>query len=326
MKIILAGGTGQVGTFLANAFHQLKHEVVVFSRSPKTELWKTVSWSNDASDEWANEINDSDVVFNLAGKSVNCRYNKENQLKIIESRTHTTSAIGKAIEQSTNPPKLWINAGTATIYTHRYDAPNDEFTGEVGIQEGFPKTWDFSIEVAEKWEAAVNQFNLPKTRKVIARMAMVMGSGKESVFDVLAGLTKKGLGGTQGNGKQYVSWIHELDLFRAIQWVINNEDLDGPVNFCSPQPLPNKDFMKIVRDTMSMPIGLPAANWMLEIGAVFLQTETELILKSRRVTPGKLEKNGFKFTYPGWKEAAREIRQRHVLDVGFQPEMLESLD
>lgn len=323
MKIIIAGGTGQVGTFLASAFHHLQHEVVILSRSARSDPWKTVVWSNYPTDAWADEINGADVVINLAGKSVNCRYNKENRRQIIESRTKTTTAIGQAIQKATKPPKFWLNAGTATIYSHRYDAPNDEFTGLLGDEGNFPDSWKFSIDVAEQWEAAVNQFELASTRTVIARMGMVMGSGKESVFDVLVGLAKKGLGGTLGNGKQYMSWIHELDFLRAVQWLIESENLSGPINFCAPQPIPNREFMKVVRDTIGVSIGLPAANWMLEIGCFFLRTETELLLKSRRVIPGKLEKDGFKFLYPNWTDAAEEIRQRHEKNIGFQPEMLD---
>ena len=324
MKIIIAGGTGQVGRFLASAFQHLEHEVVILSRSPRSDPWKTVIWSNDSTDAWGEEIDGADVVINLAGRSVNCRYNPKNRRQIIESRTKTTTAIGQAIQNAAKPPKLWLNAGTATIYSHRYDAPNDEFTGVLGDDGNFPDSWRFSIDVAEQWEAAVNQFKLSSTRTVIARMAMVMGSGKKSVFDVLVGLAGKGLGGTLGNGKQYMSWIHELDFLRAVQWLIERENLSGPVNFCSPQPMPNKEFMKVVRDTVRAPIGLPAANWMLEIGAFFLRTETELMLKSRRVIPGKLEKDGFKFLYPHWTDAAQEISERHARNIGFQPEMLES--
>jgi uncharacterized protein (TIGR01777 family) len=322
MKIILAGGSGQVGTFVANAFHSKGDEVVVLSRSQSKQAWKTVTWDAINQGDWSTEIQDAEVVINLAGRSVNCRYNPENRRQILESRTLSTLAIGKAIEDAPDPPRLWINASTATIYTHRFDATNDEFTGLVGVEEAMPDTWKFSYDVGVQWEDAMERYSLPRTRKIKARMAMVMGSGKDSVFDVLTGLASKGLGGTLGNGKQYVSWIHEVDFLRAIQWLIEKDTLAGPVNFCSPNPIPNKEFMKIIRKVTKMPFGLPALNWMLEIGAIFLQTETELLLKSRRVIPGKLLKDGFQFKYPEWKVAAEEIRKRQQLEIGFEPQML----
>ena len=325
MKIILAGGTGQVGKFLAEAFQTQGHEVVVISRSQGTNPWKNVQWDGLNLGDWSKEVDDSDVVINLAGRSVNCRYNEENQRQILESRTQTTRLIGQAIEAAASPPELWINASTATIYSHRYDSPNDDITGIHGLADpDLPETWKFSVQVADAWEAAMDESKLPSTRKIKARMSMVMGSGKGSVFDVFAGLALKGLGGSLGDGKQYVSWIHELDFLRAVEWMIHNRELAGALNVCSPNPIPNHEFMRDLRMSVGAKFGLPATKWMLEIGAFFLKTETELLLKSRRVVPQRLLDDGFTFRYPNWNEAAMEIRGRHIKGIGFCPEMLPS--
>jgi len=322
MKIILTGGTGQVGKFLAEAFLAQNHEVVVISRSPVPSPWKTVQWDGLNLGDWAGEMDGVDVVLNLAGRSVNCRYNKENQRQILESRTNTTRLVGKAIEAAAAPPELWINASTATIYSHRYDSPNDDITGIHGLNDSnLPGIWKFSVRVADAWEGAMDESNLPSTRTIKARMSMVMGSGKGSVFDVFTGLALKGLGGSLGDGKQYVAWIHELDFLRAVEWMIKNKQLSGAINVCSPNPIPNHEFMSELRKAVGAKFGLPATKWMLEIGAFFLKTETELLLKSRRVVPQRLLDDGFTFQYPNWGEAAREIRERHKKGIGFSPEM-----
>jgi uncharacterized protein (TIGR01777 family) len=308
MKIVIPGGSGQLGTLLARAFQAKGHEIVVLSRHPEVAPWRVVAWDARTLGEWSNEIDGSDVVINLVGRSVNCRYNARNRREIIDSRVESTTVIGRAIQQSSRPPKIWLQAATATIYAHRYDAPNDEANGIIGGDElGVPETWRFSIEVARAWEQAINESSLPSTRKVILRSAMVMSPDSGGVFDVLLGLVRKGLGGRAGDGRQFVSWIHEADFIRALEWLIDHDEVVGPINLASPHPLPNDEFMKELRQVSGTKIGLPATRWMLEIGAVFLKTETELILKSRRVIPGRLLQEGFEFQFPEWKEAAREL-------------------
>ncbi len=210
-----------------------------------------------------------------------------------------------------NPPKLWLQSSTATIYGHRFDAPNDELTGIIGGGEkDAPDTWNFSIDVAKNWEKTANDFDLPNTRLVLMRSAMTMSPDKDGIFDVMLGLVKKGLGGTAGNGRQYISWVHDSDFIRAVDWLITHEELSGAINISSPNPLPNKEFMRIFREAWGTKIGLPATNLMLEIGAIFMQTETELILKSRRVVPTRLLESGFKFEFPNWEDAARDLCER----------------
>ena len=311
MKIIIPGGTGQVGTLLARAFHQDNHEIVLLSRRLEKSVGRVVQWDAETVGDWAAEFENADVVINLAGRSVNCRYTPENRRQIIESRVKSTRAVGEAIAQAKNPPRIWLQASTATIYAHRFDAPNDELTGIVGGNEpDAPDTWNFSIEVAESWERAANTIETARTRKVLLRSAMVMSPDREGIFDVMLGLVRKGLGGTSGTGKQYLSWIHDRDFVRSIRWLIEREEFSGAVNIAAPNPLPNRDFMRILREAWGTKIGLPATEWMLEIGAILMQTETELVLKSRRVTPMRLLESGFEFEFSTWENAAADLCRR----------------
>ena len=308
MKIVLPGGSGQVGTLLARAFHKEGHEVVVLSRKLYPAPWRVALWDAKTAGEWASEMDGADAVINLAGRSVNCRYTLENRRLIKESRVLSTQAVGQAIALAKHPPRVWLQSSTATIYAHRYDAPNDELTGMLGgLEPDVPETWRFSIEVAKSWEQAVDDANTPRTRKVKLRTAMVMDSDPGGVFDVLLGLVRHGLGGTEGNGRQYLSWIHGEDFVRAIYWILEREHLDGAINLSSPNPLPNAEFLHVLRDAWGMPLGLPAPEWLLEIGTFLLRTETELVLKSRRVVPTRLLQDGFAFQFPGWPEAAQEL-------------------
>jgi uncharacterized protein (TIGR01777 family) len=204
---------------------------------------------------------------------------------------------------------------TATIYAHRYDAPNDEASGILGGSESnAPDTWQFSIDVAKSWERVVDEATLPQTRKVKMRAAMVMSPDDGGVFEMLLRLVRYGLGGHAGNGRQYVSWIHHEDFVRAVYWLIGHNNLEGAINIASPNPLPNAEFMRALRAAWGIKFGLPATEWMLEFGAFFLRTETELILKSRRVIPGRLLASGFTFLFPDWSKAADDLcrRQREM--------------
>ena len=323
MKIVIPGGSGQVGQMLARHYLAGGHEVVILSRSrshlPVTEKLRTVLWDANSLGDWQTEVDGADVVVNLAGKSVNCRYHATNRRSVIDSRVNSTRAIGRAIQQAEVPPRVWLQASTATIYAHRYDAPNDDLTGIIGGEEPrAPDTWRFSIDVAKSWEHAASEFQLPQTRQVLLRSAMTMSPDRGGVFDVLLGLVRKGLGGASDDGRQFVSWIHEVDFVRALDWLIEHEELSGPVNLASPEPLPNAEFMRTLRQAWGTSIGLPASRWMLEIGALFLRTETELILKSRRVVPTRLLDSGFTFRYIDWAAAARELvaRWRAVRKLG----------
>jgi uncharacterized protein (TIGR01777 family) len=308
MKIVLPGGTGQVGTALARAFVRDGHEVVVLSRKPEKADWRAVEWDAETLGPWAQEIDGADVVINLAGRNVNCRYTPENRRLIKESRVNSAKVVGEAIAKAADPPRVWLQMSTATIYAHRLDAPNDDITGIIGGHEpDAPDTWNFSIDVAASWERAAEEAATPNTRKVMMRAAMVMGPGKDGIFDTLLGLVKIGLGGTAASGRQYISWIHEQDFIRSVYWLIEHEELSGAVNLASPNPLPNKEFMRVLRKARGIKIGLPAAEFMLAIGAFFMRSETELILKSRRVVPKRLTDSGFTFDFPDWEGAAADL-------------------
>lgn len=308
MKIIIPGGSGQVGTVLAREFHASGHEVVVLSRKPGQALWRTVAWDGETLGAWVSEFEGADAVINLAGQSVNCRYTEENRKIITDSRLKSTKVVGDAIGQAWKSPRVWLQASTATIYAHRYDAANDEAAGIIGGSEpNAPETWRFSIEVATEWERALKDSPTPQTRRVAMRSAIVMNPDPGSAFDTILRLVKFGLGGQAGDGRQYMSWIHGRDFARAVLWLIEHEELEGPVNLAAPNPLPNAEFMRVLRSAWGMPFGMPASEWMLELGAFVLQSETELILKSRRVVPAKLRQSGFTFQFPTWPEAAREL-------------------
>jgi uncharacterized protein len=310
MRIVLPGGSGQVGTILARAFVAAGHDVTVLSRQPAAAPWRTVAWDARTLGPWLDTVDGADVVINLAGRSVNCRYTPANRAAIIDSRVDSTRIVGEAIAGVSAPPRVWLQASTATIYSHRYDAPNDDVTGIIGGNEpNVPETWRFSIDVAKKWEAAATERPLPRTRTVLLRSALTLSPDREGVFDVLLGLVRVGLGGTNSNGRQYISWIHETDFVRAVQWCIDR-DLHGPVNLSAPTPVPNAEFMRSLRQAWGISIGLPATEWMLEFGAIALRTETELILKSRRVVPTRLLQDGFVFQYADWRSAADELCTR----------------
>jgi uncharacterized protein (TIGR01777 family) len=311
MKIVIPGGSGQVGTLLARAFHASGHDVVVLSRTVKAAPWRVVAWDGESLGPWAREIDDADVVINLAGRSVNCRYTAKRRREIMDSRVKSTRVVGQAIAQVSRPPRVWLQASTATIYAQRYDAANDEATGVLGgLKRDAPDTWRFSIEVAKAWEQAAREAATPLTRLVLLRSAIVQSPDRGGAFDTLLGLVRIGLGGTIGDGRQYMSWIHDRDFIRALQWLIEHEGLSGPVNLTSPYPLPNAEFMAALRAAWGMRLGLPAARWMLEIGTFLLRTESELVLKSRRVVPGKLLDSGFEFQFLHWTQAAQDLCER----------------
>jgi uncharacterized protein len=310
MKIVIPGGSGQLGTILARELIAQNHQVIVLSRKPFLAPWPVFLWDAKNLGGWQASFDNADVVINLAGRSVNCRYSQENRRQILNSRVDATRVVGKAISNASTPPRVWLQASTATIYSHRFDSPNDDIRGLLGGDEpNVPDTWKFSIDVASAWEQAAEELDLPGTRRVLMRAAMTMSPEPDGVFAVLVGLVKRGLGGTNGDGRQYVSWIHEFDFIRSVFWLIDH-DLSGPVNLSSPNPLPNADFMRILRNVAKIPIGLPATRWMLELGAILLKTETELILKSRRVVPSRLLASGFKFQFPTWEQAAEDLMIR----------------
>jgi uncharacterized protein (TIGR01777 family) len=314
MKIIIPGGSGQVGQMLVRAFLRRGDECVVLTRTPAgislapdSDGARTVVWDGKTLGPWADEIDGADVVINLAGRSVNCRYHTRNLAAMMSSRVDSTRIVGVAIAAAKNPPRVWLQASTATIYAHRFDAANDEETGKIGGDEpDVPALWARSIAIARAWEAELAAADTPSTRKVALRSAMTMSPDRGGVFSVLARLCRMGLG-RQGDGRQFVSWIHEEDFVAAVDFLIAREDLAGAFNLCAPEPVTNRGFMKALREALGSRIAIPVPRWAMEIGAFFMRTETELVLKSRRVVPTRLLKAGFVFRHPHWPEAAKDL-------------------
>jgi uncharacterized protein (TIGR01777 family) len=309
-RIVLAGGSGFLGQALAKSSRQAGYQVVVLTRSPssrESEI-EQVRWDGETPGDWTAEIDGARAVVNLAGRSVDCRYHARNRWEILQSRVRSTRVLGEAIAKCRQPPPVWLNSSTATIYRHSFDQPMDEATGEIGAT---PEVKDaFSVEVARAWEQALADADTPATRKVALRTAMVLGAGANSVLPVLRRLSRLGLGGAMAGGRQFVSWIHEEDFCRAVHWLIERDEISGPVNVAAPNPVTNRELMETVRRVCRAPFGLPASRWMLEIGALFLRTETELIIKSRRAVPGRLLAAGFDFRFPNLEPAVRDILQR----------------
>jgi uncharacterized protein (TIGR01777 family) len=318
MKFVIPGGTGQVGTVLERALRVAGHDVVVLTRRPARD--HEVQWDGKTLGPWTEAVDGSDVVINLAGRSVSCRYTPANLKAMMDSRVDSARVVGEAIAGAVRPPRLWLQMSTATVYAHRFDAPHDEATGVVGGTEpDVPDYWAYSVEIAERWERAQEEADTPHTRKVALRSAMVMSPDRGGVFDVLRTMVRLGLGGPVAGGAQYVSWIHEDDFVRAVEFLVDRDDLAGPVNLAAPGPLPHRAFMRDLRAAQGMPVGLPATRWMAEIGAFVLRSDTELLLKSRRVVPGRLREAGFAFEYPQWSDAARDLVRRARTGTGRVP-------
>ncbi|MFT5290820.1 MAG: hypothetical protein ACI8QS_003025 [Planctomycetota bacterium] len=318
-KIVIPGGSGRLGRILAGAFRERGDEVVVLTRRPVSERAvesrredllpiREVHWDGRSRGSWEGEIDGADAVLNLAGRCVDCRYNKHNLEQMLHSRVDSTRAVGRAIERSIRPPGLWLQMSTATIYAHRMDAPNDEATGVIGgFESGVPGYWRTSVNIALEWERAQAEAHVPGTRRIALRSAMVMSSQPGGAFLIFKRLARLRLGGSIAGGRAFMSWIHERDFVRAIQFLMEHRELEGAINLAAPEPLPQAEFMAALRDSMGIRIGLPATRAMVHLGASILGSDPELILKSRRVIPGTLLAAGFAFDFPSWGQAARDL-------------------
>lgn len=316
MKIVIPGGTGQMGRVLVPALIEHGHDVIVLSRAARSDREghtggaRHVAWDGRTLGPWAAEIDGADAVIGLAGRSVDCRYDKTNLTAMLVSRIDSTHVTGEAVAAASRPPRVWLQTSTATIYAHRFDAANDEATGRIGGTEpDVPAYWRYSIEIARAWERELFTAPTPSTRRVALRAAILMSPHPGGVFSILSRMARLGLGGSIAGGRQYMSWIHARDLARAVEWLLEN-DVEGPVNVAAPEPLPQADFMRALRTAVGAPLGLPVAKWMVELGAFVLRSDPELLLKSRRVVPGRLLDAGFTFEFPSWPDAARDLASR----------------
>jgi uncharacterized protein (TIGR01777 family) len=314
--IVIFGANGFLGRYLARHYARLGREVVCIAR--RQAGWggdgMFLEWDGRTLGPWALALEGAAMVINLAGRSVNCRYNEANKAEILLSRVESTQVIGQAIAACKNPPKLWMNASTATWYRHAEDQPQDEWLGEPGS--------GFSVAIAQAWEEAFFAIKVPGvTRKLALRTGMVLANEKDTVFDSLRQITRHGLGGRMGSGDQRVSWIHMDDLIGAIDFLANDGFIDGVVNLTAPEAPRNRDLMRTFREVLSMPVGLPIARWMLGLGAIFRRTETELVLKSRWVAPRRLQEAGFIWRWPTLEKALTDLERRPGLEGFFhQPE------
>ncbi len=304
-KIVLAGGNGYLGRVLTEYYRGITEEIVILSRKPMPVRGNvTVSiWDGSREGDWIQALENADLLVNLCGRNVNCRYTKTNREEIIHSRVTPTRLLGEAIQKLKSPPKLWINITSATIYRHAEDKAQDEQNGDIG--------YGFSIEVCKLWEKSFFESTTPFTRKIALRMGIVLGRS-DGAFPRLLNLVRCGLGGQQGNGEQYVSWIHEQDAAKCTEWLLTHEDVEGVVNCTSPHPLKNKELMKSLRMAYGVPFGLPSPTWLLEMGAAVIGTETELILKSRWVVPSRLAESGYNFLFPKAEHAIADILSLRV--------------
>jgi len=307
MKIVIPGGSGHLGHLLTGELRRAGHDVVVLSRHLDGP---GVKWDGRTLGPWAGEIDGADAVINLAGRNVNCRYSARHRDEILRSRVDSTRVVGEAIARAACPPRVWLQMSTATIYSHRFDAPNDERSGVIGGSEAdAPTEWRFSIEVAKAWEKALDDAQTPDTRKVKLRTAVVMTSAPGGVFSLLQRHVRLGFGRFD-DGRQYMSWIHQGDFVRAVQWLIAHDLVDGVVNVAAPNPLPNAEFMEVLREAMHRRLAIPSSGRVLRFGAWVMRTEPELLLKSRRVVPTRLLEQGFRFEFPEWDAAARDLAGR----------------
>lgn len=298
-KLILAGGNGFLGKHLRQHFSQLGYRVVLLSRSAATEA-DTVRWDARTLGAWSAELEGADLLVNMAGRSVDCRYTEAHKREILTSRVDSTRVLGEAVAACTRPPRVWLNSSTATIYAHTEgeQPANTEAAGVIGT--------GFSVEVATAWEAVLWAAPTPHTRRVALRTSIVLGRDG-GAFPVIAKLARRGLGSPQGSGRQWVSWLHVADFCRAVAFLATQTTEAGAFNVCAPHPLPNEAFNALLCRALRPLVRLPQPEWLLQLGAWLLQTETELILKSRKVVPQRLVEAGFVFQYPTCERAIKDL-------------------
>lgn len=298
-KLIISGGSGFLGSLLTSYFGNRFEEIVLLSRKQKPQYKniRTVLWDAKSFSGWEAEFENADVVINMAGRSVDCRYTENNKKLIMDSRVESTTIIGKAIARCAQPPSVWLNSSTATIYRHALNKEMTEEQGEIGT--------GFSVSVAKAWEHAFFSSDTTQTRRVALRTSIVLGKNGGALQPIKK-ITQLGLGGKQGNGKQKFSWIHEEDFIRSLDFLIQS-DMEGAINIVAPKPTTNTDLMRLMRSTLKVPFGIPSPKPLLEVGAFIIRTETELLLKSRNVVPKRLLEQGFTFKHPILEEALKDL-------------------
>ena len=302
-KLVIAGANGFLGRYLSRWFLDCGWEVVGLSRGGGVAEGVTdLRWDGRTLGEWAASLDGAEVLVNLAGRSVNCRYHEKNRKLIMDSRVESTSILGEAIRACEKPPKLWMNSSTATIYRHAEDGPQSELEGEIGT--------GFSVGIARAWEEAFFKSHIPgEVRKIALRSSMVIANEPGTVYDYLYKISQLGLGGAMAGGRQRVSWIHIADFCQALEWFIENPRAEGVYNVTAPGPEENREVMRQFREIAGRGFGLPAARWMLEVGTFVMRTEAEMVTKSRWVVPTRLLAEGFVFQWPELGGALRDLKK-----------------
>jgi len=318
LRIVLAGGSGQIGQMLASYFQDQGHFVTVLTRSPFATTWQTVHWDAETPGPWTETLEAADVLINLTGRSINCRLSAANRRAIYESRIGSTQLLHSVLASLREPPRLWMNASAATLYPRLVDEdgldlPLDESCPVEGgeVLSAGPEAWrrrrGFMARVVRDWEAAFFATPTPHTRKIALRSAVTFSPAPGNVFAVLSRLVRASFGGSAGSGRQFLPWIHEADYARAICFLIEHEELDGPFNLAAPNPIQNRHFMAALREAWNVPNGIPAPAFGIRLGALLMNSNAELVLGSCRAVPGRLLQAGFSFLYPQWPEAADEL-------------------
>ncbi len=316
MKIVIPGGTGFLGRLLVESFlaDSEKHDIVVLSRGgARYSQARLVPWDARTLGEWAREIEGADAVINLTGKNVKCLYTDENIKKLRNSRILSTEVVGQAIKQAKSPPPVWLQMSAVSIYAHRLNdnPPHDEEKGQTGEASTAPLTWKSISRLVQDWESALYSAQTPETvRKTALRCGVIMGLNPGGAFNIFLKLSRYGLGGSIAGGKQMISWLHESDFVSAIRFVLKNTHIKGPVNLCSPHPLPQAEFMKILREKSGAKWGLPAPKWAVVLSSYLTGIDSELSLKSRYVIPKVLTDNRFNFQFPHWPEAVKHLLEK----------------
>jgi uncharacterized protein len=323
MRILIPGGSGQIGTVLARHLSAAGHEVTVLSRTPKFAPWRTVAWDGLNEGAWVSALHAADAVIGLSGRIVNTRYTSKHRREILDSRILPTRLLSRLIAASPTPPRVWLNASTATLYRDAYDHAQDEFTGELGDRpyergtrepSSLAETYSFSVDVGAQWEEAFFADALPRTKRVALRTSLVMAANPGGFFSIFSRIARVGLGGAQGRGNQRLSWIHELDFARSIDLLLRRPEIinetKGIVNLAAPETPTNREFMRTLRRAWHMPIGIPAPEFVIRPALWVMRSEPELVFKSRWVAPGVLLKHGFHFKFPDWESAAVDLVAR----------------
>ncbi len=301
-RVVIPGGSGFLGQSLSDHLVGKGYQVVMLSRSPTVNPGRAQeeAWDGKTLGAWSRLLDGAEAVVNLAGKSVNCRYTPANRKEIIDSRIDSVRAIGEAISKCETPPRVWVQAGSLAIYGD---------TGDRICDESAPYGAGFPVETCVLWEQAFDEAQTPSTRKVLLRIGFALGSGG-GAMDPLMNLAKLFLGGTTGNGKQYISWLHVRDLNRMFEWAIERDHIEGVFNATGPTPVTNAEFMRELRRALHRPWSPPVPEWAVRVGARLMGTEAELALHGRRCLPKRFLDEGFVFEHPDLKPAFQELLAR----------------